>query len=89
MESVGIRQLKAHLSEYIRRAEAGETVVITDRGKEVARLAPARQTEGLRDLMAKGIVKGSGGKVDLSDIEPVKSAGEPLSEAVLEQRGPR
>lgn len=89
MESVGIRDLKAHLSEYVRRAQAGETVLITDRGKEVARLAPARQTDGLRDLMAKGIVTGSGGKVDLSGIEPVDVPGEPLSEAVLEQRGLR
>jgi len=89
MESVGIRQLKAHLSEYVRRAEAGETVMVTDRGREVARLAPPRKNEGLRELMAKGIVRGSGGKMDLSDIEPVDLPGEPLTEAVLEQRGQR
>ena len=89
MERVGIRQLKAHLSEYVRRAEAGETVVVTDRGKEVARLTPPTQTDGLRELIAKGMVKGSGGKMDLSDIEPVDLPGEPLTDAVLEQRGQR
>ena len=38
--NVGIRELKAHLSEYIARARKGEDVIITDRGNPVARLEP-------------------------------------------------
>jgi prevent-host-death family protein len=37
---VGIRELKAHLSELLGRAGAGESIVITDRGRPVARLVP-------------------------------------------------
>jgi prevent-host-death family protein len=40
MRSVGIRQLKDRLSEYVRLAEAGETVLVTDRDRPVARLSP-------------------------------------------------
>lgn len=35
---VGVRELKAKLSEYLGRAEAGEQIVVTDRGRPVARL---------------------------------------------------
>lgn len=36
--NVGIRELKAHLSEYVKRAGKGEQILVTDRGKPVARL---------------------------------------------------
>lgn len=37
---VGVRELKARLSEYLGRAAAGEDVVVTDRGTPVVRLVP-------------------------------------------------
>src|SRR5438046_1114 len=44
MASVGIRDLKNHLSRYVRRVEAGERVRVTDRGRVVAELV--RPTSG-------------------------------------------
>ncbi len=38
--NVGIRELKAHLSEYLARVREGEALIITDRGKPVARIEP-------------------------------------------------
>jgi len=40
MLAVGIKELKAKLSEYVRAAKAGETVLVTDRGEVVAALGP-------------------------------------------------
>jgi antitoxin (DNA-binding transcriptional repressor) of toxin-antitoxin stability system len=40
MRSVGIKLLKNKLSEYIRLAAAGETVLVTDRDRVVAELGP-------------------------------------------------
>jgi len=40
MASVGIRELRQHLSVYLRRVEAGETLEVTERGRSVAVLAP-------------------------------------------------
>jgi prevent-host-death family protein len=40
MRTVGLKVLKNKLSEYVRLAAAGETVVITDRGRVVAELVP-------------------------------------------------
>jgi antitoxin (DNA-binding transcriptional repressor) of toxin-antitoxin stability system len=40
MRSVGLKVLKSRLTEYIRLAAAGETVLITDRGRVVAEIIP-------------------------------------------------
>ena len=41
MESIGIYEAKSKLSELVERAESGREVVITRRGKPVAKLVPA------------------------------------------------
>jgi prevent-host-death family protein len=38
--TVGIRDLKAHLSEYIQRVKSGQSIVVTDHGKPVGRILP-------------------------------------------------
>ena len=43
MKSVGLRELKNRLSEYVREVRSGEGVLVTDRGKVVARLLPPGQ----------------------------------------------
>lgn len=43
MKAVGVKQLKARLSEYLRLVRTGETVLITDRDEVVAELRPARR----------------------------------------------
>jgi prevent-host-death family protein len=40
MKTVGVRELKNRLSEYLRDVRAGERVLVTDRGEVVAELAP-------------------------------------------------
>jgi prevent-host-death family protein len=42
MRTVGLKTLKNKLSEYVRLAAAGETVVVTDRGRTVAEIVPPR-----------------------------------------------
>jgi len=41
MKAVGVKQLKARLSEYLRHVRAGEIILITDREEVVAELSPA------------------------------------------------
>jgi prevent-host-death family protein len=43
MHTVGLKFLKNKLSEYVRLAAAGETVVVTDRGRVVAEIVPPRR----------------------------------------------
>ena len=43
MKSVGLRELKNKLSEYVRDVRSGESVLVMDRGEVVAELLPAGQ----------------------------------------------
>ena len=63
MQSVGIKTLKNRLSEYVRAAAAGETVLVTDRGQVVAELVSARvrtdaspALQRLGELMRQGLL---------------------------------
>jgi prevent-host-death family protein len=58
MRTVGLRELKNRLSTYVRRAQEGETVIVTDRGEAIAELVPARGnrsfSSGLELLARRG-----------------------------------
>jgi prevent-host-death family protein len=60
---VGIRELKAKLSHYLDRAAAGETVVVTDRGKAKAELRPLSVEQRIQQGIEEGwITPGRGGR---------------------------
>ena len=40
METAGVAELKAKLSDYLKRVKAGEEVIVTERGKAIARVVP-------------------------------------------------
>jgi prevent-host-death family protein len=49
--TVGVRELRQNLSKYLTRVKKGETLAVTERGHEVARLVPSRLEVDLYDLM--------------------------------------
>jgi prevent-host-death family protein len=51
-ETVGVRELRQNLSKYLDRVKAGENLVVTEHGREVARLVPAGPV-GYADLAAR------------------------------------
>jgi prevent-host-death family protein len=56
MASIGLRQLRQHASEYLRRVEAGQSVEITTRGRPVALLVPLRGANQHERLVREGRV---------------------------------
>jgi antitoxin (DNA-binding transcriptional repressor) of toxin-antitoxin stability system len=46
MRSVGLKTLKNKLSEYVRLAAGGETVLVTDHDRVVAEISPPGPTRG-------------------------------------------
>ncbi len=54
---VGIRALRDRLSEYVERVRAGEELVVTDRGRAVARLVPVGHERALDRLIREGLVE--------------------------------
>lgn len=57
-----VRDLKARLSSYLRKVEAGASVTVRMRNRAVARLVPVQATGKLTDLCRMPGVRWSGGK---------------------------
>jgi len=100
MKTVGVRDLKNRLSEYLRRVQSGESVLVTDRGEVVAELLPPGQLKadptipaGLQALARRGLITlGTAGSD--SDLYPALPRGRrerrhSAAELLNEERGPR
>ncbi len=48
MNQVGIAELKAKLSEFLRAVQRGESIAVLDRSRAVAHIVPVREQPGLR-----------------------------------------
>jgi prevent-host-death family protein len=85
---VGVRELKTHLSHYLRLVKEGSVLVVTDRGKPLGRLIPVSSdtVETLRGLAETGVIRWSGSK--LRPRKPVaKAIGTSAADLLLEDRG--
>lgn len=94
---VSVRELKSRLSEYLRRAAAGEEVIVTSRGKEMARLLAPRARRPRASIEAELIARfrsfpwvrpGTGKKPALpKPLIRIDEGEKTLAEIVSEQRG--
>lgn len=53
---VGIRELRGDLSRFVKRVRKGEEIVVTDRGRPVARLVPVEGERKIDRLIREGLV---------------------------------
>ncbi len=58
MKTVSVSKLKASLSEYLAHVKTGEEVIVTDRGKPVARMLPVRLPPDSPDHLARLVAEG-------------------------------
>ena len=67
MKTTTVSKLKASLSEYLRQVKAGEEVLVTERGRPIARLAPTAGSETfpeeLVEMEKQGLIKLGSGKL--------------------------
>lgn len=86
--TVGIRDLKAQLSTYVQRVKAGDTLIITERGKPVGRIVPLERSlkDRLLELVAAGVVDWNGQK--LEPVAPIARTRGPrtVADLLLEDR---
>ena len=85
MQTATVSQLKVSLSAYLRQVKAGEELVITERGRPIARLQPLSSSmplpEHLKGMEEKGLLK-RGEKPLPSDFWDIPRPSDPQS-AVL------
>jgi prevent-host-death family protein len=81
---VGIRDLRNNLSRYLDRVRDGEEVVVTDRGRAVARFVPVATERVLDRLVAEGVVTPAPQSKRRAP-KPIKTKGS-VSDLVSQQR---
>ena len=83
---VGVRDLKNNLSRYLDRVQEGEEVIVTDRGRPVARLSALdHSTDRLAELIAAGVVRPPKSTTRSRPARRIKPKGS-VSDLVAEQR---
>jgi prevent-host-death family protein len=89
MDTVGIRELKAHLSRHLKRVRSGARLTVTERGRSIATIRPVEapaDVEWAHRLVAEGRARWSGGK-PVGSRQPARiSKTRTVSRAVLEDR---
>lgn len=92
MKTAGVSDLKIQLSRYLSRVKAGEEIVVTERGRPIARLSPlgaaAPELESLRDLERGGLIRLGSGRLPKSfwKLARARDPEASLREAVAEER---
>jgi prevent-host-death family protein len=90
--TVGVRELKNHLTTYLRIAKDRCEVIVTERGKPVAVIQPITRDHVLKTLEAKLAAMAARGEISTPEgrlvphIKRVKIKGRPLSETILADR---
>ena len=91
MVTAGIKELKNQLSRYIGLVKKGDDVLITERGRVIARIVKedsnrASLRQALQPLILKGQVIMPTREIKRNIPEPIGLPGKPVSEIVLEDR---
>jgi prevent-host-death family protein len=91
MKTIGSRELKNRLGRYLGMVRKGEAILVTDRGKPVARILPLSPSQEetsvdkiLLQLEAEGHLRLGTGV--FKPFKPVRVKGKPLSKMILEDR---
>ncbi len=87
---VGARELKTRLGSYLREVRRGHRIVVTDRGEPVAELRPVEpaargDAAQLDRLVSLGQLSRTAER-RLARFKPIRHAGRPLSETIVEDR---
>jgi prevent-host-death family protein len=89
---VSVRELKAHLSQWLARAQAGELVEITSHRRAIARISGLKPpvpaaAHPLQAAIDAGLVSWNGNKPVIPTPIVLKGSGKLISAIVLEDRG--
>jgi prevent-host-death family protein len=88
METVGIRELKAHLSRHLKRVRSGVRIAVTARGRAIATISPVEppaKVDWAHQLVAEGRARWNGGK-PTGAVRPPKLSRKTAASVVLEDR---
>lgn len=80
MQTVGVRELKARLSQVLREVQRGETILVTDRGRVVAELRPPALGTQVRSPLERALATlAAGGALRLAESKANPYQASPLT----------
>lgn len=82
---IGIRELKAHLSEYLGRVERGEVISVSRRGKPVAQIAPLPSRGRIEQGIAEGWIRPGNGEPPTQVVPGRPEPGTPTTTELIRQ----
>ena len=92
-QTTGVAKLKASLSQYLARVKAGEDLIVTERGRPIARIQAYRDEDGtIGDLVRAGLAQQGTGRLDPEFWElprPSDPEGKVLVALIEEREGGR
>ena len=91
MHVAGIKELKNNLSRYLARVKMGQDILITERGKTIARIIREDPKNSsiriaLKSLIENGQIILPSYKIQKDGLSIVEAAGKPTSKMVVEDR---
>jgi len=92
MSTVGVKQLKDRLTQYLRHTKQGEEVIVTERGTPIALIQPIKTANKAASLEARLARLAARGTVTLPTQKPLKRvrlvnvSGSPISKVIVEDR---
>ncbi|HYA62226.1 MAG TPA: type II toxin-antitoxin system prevent-host-death family antitoxin [Candidatus Sulfotelmatobacter sp.] len=92
MHKVGSREFKNRMGRYLLAVRKGQSILITDRGRPVAKVIPPDPEDGLTDsvekrlkeLEAQGLIRLA--KRPMRSFKAIPSRGKPASKMIIEDR---
>jgi prevent-host-death family protein len=88
VDTVGIRELKTHLSRHLKRVRAGARLLVTEHGRSIATINPVETRADVawaHQLVAEGHARWNGGK-PTGARRPATITGRTASSVVIEDR---
>ncbi len=89
---VGVRDLKNHLTSYLKLAKNDQEVIVTERGRPIAVIQPVQATSTLRSLEGRIAALAARGEISAPEralvrrVRRVRIAGRPISAAIIADR---
>ncbi len=89
---VGVRELKNHLTSYLKLARNDQEVIVTERGKPIAIIQPVQATSALKSLEGRIAALAARGEISPPEhrlvrrVRRVRVAGRPISEEIIADR---
>ncbi len=90
----GVKEVRDHFTQYLKKVKRGEKVIVTERGRPVVLLSPIPEVSGVQERIELAAMRGlirlpqKEGKIS-SLKRKIKLTGKSLTEIILEDRETR